>query len=107
MLPRAARLSRKEVKALRNAVRKATPSMVVYYRPRSQGFRAAVSVGTKVEKTAVRRNALRRKVFGALSMISTELPRVDALFVIRERSLLSLSGEELTSLIRSLLSSCP
>lgn len=83
-----------------------TPKLSLIYNNNPRGFqRFAVVVSKKVEKTAVGRNRIRRRVYEA---IRAELPNYpenrDYIFVIYSKDLLSMNFLELRSLVSSLLS---
>lgn len=82
-----------------------TPKISLVYNQNSRGFqRFAVVVSKKVDKTAVGRNRIRRRVFEA---IREELPnftaKQDNVFVVYSKDLSTMEFSELRQLIRSLL----
>ena len=82
------------------------PRMSLVYNDNSRGYtRYAVVVSKKIEKTAVGRNQVRRRVYEA---IRYELPRFskkrDNIFVIYSKDVLSMDFIELRRLVNSLLS---
>ena len=82
-----------------------SPKITLIYNSNPRGFqRFAVVVSKKIEKTAVGRNRIRRRVYEA---IRTELPnfttKQDNIFVVYSKDLLTLDFTELRSLVRSLL----
>ncbi len=81
-----------------------TPNISLVYNDNPRGFtRAAVVVSKKVEKTAVKRNRIRRRIYEA---IRSELPKYpkarDYIFVIYSKDLENKGFEELKELIDSL-----
>lgn len=82
-----------------------TPLMSLVYTPNTQHYqRFGVVVSKKVLKSAVGRNRIRRRVYEAIRL---ELPEytyhMDCLFVIYNKSVMSMSFRELRSLIHDLL----
>lgn len=82
-----------------------TPKISLVYNDNSRGFqRFGVVVSKKVEKTAVGRNRIRRRVYEA---IRAELPgfdkKRDNIFVIYTKEIATMDFGELRALIRSLL----
>jgi len=82
-----------------------TPFISLIYNHNSRGFqRFAVVVSKKVEKTAVGRNRLRRRVYEAIRLLRPEFPRkADYIFVVYNKSLATLPFEDLQKLLRDLL----
>lgn len=83
-----------------------TPKLSLVYAPNTRGHqRFSVVVSKKVEKTAVGRNRIRRRVYEALRV---ELPSFtqpkDCIFVVFSKDLSTMPFSELQALIRSLLS---
>ena len=81
-----------------------TPSISLVYNDNPRGFtRAAVVVSKKIEKTAVRRNRIRRRVYEAIRL---ELPKYsktrDYIFVVYSRELENMEFKDLRKLIDSL-----
>ena len=82
-----------------------TPKMSLVYNDNSRGFqRFGVVVSKKVEKTAVKRNRIRRRVYEA---IRAELPdynlKRDHIFVVYSKEVITMDFKELRALIHSLL----
>lgn len=82
-----------------------TPKMSLVYNDNSRGFqRFGVVVSKKVEKTAVKRNRIRRRVYEA---IRAELPNYnlkrDHIFVVYSKEVITMDFKELRALIHSLL----
>ncbi len=81
-----------------------SPKMSLVYNDNTRGFtRCAAVVSKKVEKTAVKRNRIRRRVYEAirLELPSFKKPR-DYIFVIYSEDILTMDFTELRSLIHSL-----
>lgn len=82
-----------------------TPKLSLIFNDNSRGFqRFAVVVSKKVEKTAVARNRIRRRVYEAIRL---ELPNYDKkrdhIFIIYTKDIASMDFSELRDQIRSLL----
>ena len=82
-----------------------TPILSLVYNHNDHGFqRFAVVVSKKVEKSAVGRNRIRRRIYEAIRL---ELPEYktknDNIFVVYSKSLMTLPFEEIRKEIRSLL----
>ena len=82
-----------------------TPKMSLVYNDNSRGFqRFGAVVSKKVEKTAVKRNRIRRRVYEA---IRAELPdynlKRDHIFVVYSKEVVTMDFKELRALIHSLL----
>ena len=83
-----------------------TPKMSLVHMKNDKGYtRFAVVVSKKVDKLAVGRNRIRRRVYEAIRL---EYPNIikspqDSIFVIYDKSLATLDFAELRSLVRSLL----
>lgn len=82
-----------------------TPLISLVFNENSRGFRRfAVVVSKKVEKTAVGRNRIRRRVYEAIRLeFSAYEKPMDYIFVIYNKSLMDLPFLELRELVRSLL----
>lgn len=83
-----------------------SPKLSLIYAVNSRGFqRFGVVVSKKVEKSAVGRNRLRRRLYEA---IRAELPsysaKNDCLFVVYSKDLINMPYSELQALVHSLLS---
>ncbi len=66
--------------------------------------RVAVVVSKKVEKSAVGRNRIRRRVYEALRLDFDALPKEqDYIFVVYSREVMNMSFEELRKIIRELV----
>ncbi|MBR2659660.1 ribonuclease P protein component [Candidatus Saccharibacteria bacterium] len=82
-----------------------TPKFSLVYNDNSRGFqRFAVVVSKKVEKSAVGRNRIRRRIYEA---IRAELPAYDKkrdhIFIVYNRDAISMDFSELRASIHSLL----
>lgn len=82
-----------------------TPKLSLIYTPNTRNFqRFGVVVSKKIEKSAVGRNRIRRRIYEA---IRTELPNYpaknDCLFVVYSKDLLKMPFSELQALVHSLL----
>lgn len=82
-----------------------TPKISLVYNDNSRGFqRFAIVVSKKIEKTAVGRNRIRRRLYEA---IRAELPsyhlKRDHIFVVYSKDLLSMDFTKLRQLIHELL----
>lgn len=82
-----------------------TPKFSLVYNDNTRGFqRFAVVVSKKVEKSAVGRNRIRRRVYEA---IRAELPNYqkkrDHIFIVYSKDAMTMDFNELKSLIHSLL----
>ena len=82
-----------------------TPKLSLVYAPNTRGHqRFGVVVSKKIEKTAVGRNRIRRRIYEALR---AELPNFtkpqDCIFVVFSKDLAKLPMPELQALIHSLL----
>ncbi len=82
-----------------------TPKFSLIYNDNSRGFqRFAVVVSKKVEKTAVARNRIRRRVYEALRL---ELPNYDLkrdhIFIVYNKDIATMDFSELREQIHSLL----
>ena len=83
-----------------------TPKISLVYNDNSRGFqRFAVVVSKKVEKTAVGRNRIRRRVYDAIRTEFDNAPKKrDNIFVVYSKDIASMDFTELCSLVRSLFS---
>ena len=82
-----------------------TPNLSLIHNDNSRGFqRFAVVVSKKVEKSAVGRNRIRRRMYEA---IRAELPnfpdKKDCIFVVFSKDLMTMDFPELCALVSSLL----
>ena len=83
-----------------------TPKLSLVYNDNSRGYiRCAVVVSKKIEKTAVGRNRIRRRVYEAirLELPAFQEPR-DNIFVVYGKDVGTMDFKELRSSIRSLFS---
>ena len=83
-----------------------TPNISLVYNNNPRGFiRSAVVVSKKVEKTAVKRNRIRRRVYEAIRL---ELPKFtkphDYIFVVYSADVAKMDFEALRELVSSLFS---
>ena len=83
-----------------------TPKISLVYNENSKGFqRFAVVVSKKVEKTAVGRNRIRRRVYEAIRAEFQNAPKKqDNIFVIYSKDIATMDFTELCSSVRSLFS---
>lgn len=83
-----------------------TPKISLVYNINSRGFqRFAVVVSKKVEKTAVGRNRIRRRVYEAIRAEFENAPKKrDCIFVIYNKDVATMDFTELRALIHSLFS---
>lgn len=83
-----------------------TPKLSLVYNDNSRGFqRFAVVVSKKVEKTAVGRNRIRRRVYEAIRAEFNNAPKKrDCIFVVYSKDIAAMDFTELRSLINSLFS---
>lgn len=82
-----------------------TQKMSLVYNDNSRGFtRFGVVVSKKVEKTAVGRNRIRRRVYEAIRAVLTEpnLKR-DCIFVVYSKEIMTMDFADLKQLVSSLL----
>ncbi len=108
MLPKRQRLSTASFKEVFKVGRRLhTPHFQVVYL-KSADFHASVVVGKKVAKTAVRRNRLRRQVYGVLSRSHGVAPLNCTLIVVAKPTLATLqaravidAAHEVVALVRS------
>ncbi|MBQ3310040.1 ribonuclease P protein component [Candidatus Saccharibacteria bacterium] len=82
-----------------------SPKLSLIYVANDRGFqRFGVVVSKKIEKTAVKRNRIRRRIYEA---VRAELPsypvKNDCLFVVYSKDLLTMPHAELCALVHSLL----
>ena len=82
-----------------------SPKLSLVYTANTKGFqRFGVVVSKKIEKSAVGRNRIRRRIY---EVIRAELPNYqaknDCLFVVYSKDLLKMPFSELQSLVHSLL----
>ena len=83
-----------------------TPKMSLIYNDNSRGFqRFAVVVSKKIEKSAVGRNRIRRRVYEAIRTEFSHAPKKrDHIFVVYSKDIASMDFTELRSLVNSLFS---
>lgn len=83
-----------------------TPKISLVYNDNSRGFqRFAVVVSKKVEKSAVGRNRIRRRVYEAIRTEFNNAPKKrDFIFVIYSKDIANMDFTELRTLVSSLFS---
>ncbi len=83
-----------------------TPKISLVYNDNSRGYqRFAVVVSKKVEKSAVKRNHIRRRVYEAIRAEYENAPKKrDFIFVVYSKDIAMMDFAELQSVIRSLFS---
>lgn len=83
-----------------------SPKISLVYNDNSRGFqRFAVVVSKKVEKSAVGRNRIRRRVYEALRLELPNFPaKRDNIFVIYHKDIGTMPFSDLRALVNSLLS---
>ena len=81
------------------------PKMSLVFVENTRGFtRLAVVVSKKVEKTAVGRNRIRRRVYEALRVNMINIPKkTDYVFVVYSKDLLKMSFSEIEKLLGELV----
>ncbi len=81
-----------------------TPKISLVYNENTRGFtRAAVVVSKKIEKTAVARNRIRRRVYEAIRLeLPNVAPKRDYIFVVYSKDIKTMSFEELRRVVSSL-----
>ncbi|MBR5408506.1 ribonuclease P protein component [Candidatus Saccharibacteria bacterium] len=82
------------------------PKISLIYNDNPRGYtRCAVVVSKKVEKTAVARNRIRRRVYEAIRLELSNFPQKrDYIFVVFSKDILSMDFNQLRSTISSLFS---
>ncbi|MBQ3353015.1 ribonuclease P protein component [Candidatus Saccharibacteria bacterium] len=82
-----------------------SPKASLVFVENSRGFtRVAVVVSKKVEKTAVNRNRIRRRVYEAIRKNFEYVPKqMDYIFVIYSRDVMTMSNTELEKLLGGLV----
>ena len=82
-----------------------SPKMSLVFADNTRGFtRVAVVVSKKVEKTAIKRNQIRRRVYEALRLNFEYLPKErDYIFVIYSNSVLDMPFSELEGILGKLV----
>lgn len=88
------------VRTSRKGVPHKSANFMVRYLAHDKVKKALVSVSTKFSKSAVKRNILRRKVYGVLEKIWENMP--SGLFYISARPKGELSGEEILKELKEL-----
>ena len=85
-----------------------TPKISLVYNENARGhIRCAVVVSKKVEKTAVARNRIRRRVYEAIRLELPNFPeKRDYIFVIYASEIMTIDFDELRKLIHSLFAQC-
>lgn len=81
------------------------PEMSLIFVPNTRGFtRVGVVVSRKVDKTAVVRNRIRRRVYEVVRTNFEMMPKkVDYVFMVYSRDVLSMSWKELERLVGELV----
>lgn len=82
-----------------------SPRMSLVFAENNRGFtRVAVVVSKKVEKTAVGRNRIRRRIYEALRVNLDHLPRKqDYIFVVYSKELMNMRFSEIEKLLGELV----
>lgn len=82
-----------------------TTNLGLIYMPNERGMRRfAVVVSKKVQKTAVGRNRIRRRIYEAIRLENPDkLPPMDGIFTVHSASFLKLPFREIQSMIHELL----
>ncbi len=82
-----------------------TPKMSLVYTPNTKGFtRVAVVVSKKVNKTAVGRNRIRRRIYEVLRKNFSLIPqKTDYVFVVYSKDVLKMPVGELEKLLGGLV----
>ena len=83
-----------------------TPKLSLVHNENSRGFqRVAVVVSKKVEKSAVKRNRIRRRVYEAICAEFDKAPKKhDFIFVVYSKDVATMDFAELRTLVSSLFS---
>ena len=81
------------------------PQMSLVFAPNSRGYtRIAVVVSKKVEKTAVKRNRIRRRIYEALRHNLDHIPpKTDYIFIVFNKSVATLPFPKLEELLGDLV----
>ena len=82
-----------------------TPKMSLVFMPNSRGFtRVAVVVSKKVEKTAVGRNRIRRRIYEAIRVNFDLVPKgMDYIFVVYSKEFMEMEFSELEGVLGKLV----
>lgn len=82
-----------------------TPKMSLVYTPNTKGYtRLAVVVSKKVNKTAIGRNRIRRRIYEVLRKNFDLIPqKTDYVFVVYSRDILTMPFSELEKLLGGLV----
>ena len=82
-----------------------TPKMSLTFTENTRGFtRVAVVVSKKVEKSAVKRNRIRRRIYEALRMNFDLIPKkTDYIFIVFSKDILTMPFNELEKLLGDLV----
>ena len=83
-----------------------SPKMSLVFVGNSRGFtRFAVVVSKKVEKLAVNRNRIRRKIYEVIRANLDSIPdKTDYIFVVFDKGLLKMKNEEIAEIMSKLIS---
>ena len=81
------------------------PKMSLIFVENTRGFtRLSVVVSKKVEKSAVRRNRIRRRIYEALRLNMEDIPKkTDYIFVVYSKDLMKMSFTEVEKLLGELV----
>ena len=81
------------------------PKMSLVFMPNIKGFtRVAVVVSKKVEKSAVGRNRIRRRIYEIIRLNLDSLPRkVDYIFVVFNKDVMNMKYNELEKMVGDLV----
>lgn len=82
-----------------------TPCCLLRYapNPRRKQCRIAVVVGKKIDKSAVARNRIRRRIYAAVQGIVAGLPPYDLVFTVVDGSVATMSEKDINNIISQLL----
>ena len=82
-----------------------SPKMSLVFVENNRGFtRFAVVVSKKVEKSAVKRNRIRRKIYEVIRNNLNSIPKkTDYIFVVFDGGLLGMKNNEIAEIMRKLL----
>ncbi len=81
------------------------PKMSLVFLPNSKGFtRVAVVVSKKVEKSAVGRNRIRRRIYEVIRLNFNDLPKkMDYIFVVFNKGVMKMDYNELERIVGGLI----
>lgn len=107
MLPRKLRLNPKEIPNIAKIGKRFSSPMLdvkVWYDSNILNSVFAISISTKIDKRAVFRNTIKRRIRSILRTLDlSKIRKGKYLLIVRSRSLLDISEEELITLLKSLL----